>query len=81
MRIVVKPRNGLLHGNRRVEGDGSAEILLEGQENWEKADPIRGRNPDTRRRDEEGNVIRHGSYGRPDWGDLPARLKLRRRAA
>jgi hypothetical protein len=25
MRIVGKPRNGLLHGNRRVEGDGSAE--------------------------------------------------------
>lgn len=31
MRIVVKPRNGLLHGNRRVEGDGSAETFLEGR--------------------------------------------------
>ena len=31
MRIVGKPRNGLLHENRRVEGDGSAEALLEGR--------------------------------------------------
>lgn len=30
---------------------------------WDKADPIRGRNPDTWRRDEEGNIIRYASYG------------------
>jgi 5-methylcytosine-specific restriction endonuclease McrA len=30
---------------------------------WEKADPIRGRDEDVWRRDDEGNVIRHGSYG------------------
>ena len=30
---------------------------------WEKADEIRGRKPDVWRRDAEGNVIRHGSYG------------------
>ena len=30
---------------------------------WDKATPIRGRNPDTWRRDAEGNMIRYGSYG------------------
>jgi len=30
---------------------------------WERADTIRGRNPDTWRRDDEGNIIRWGSYG------------------
>jgi hypothetical protein len=30
---------------------------------WEKADEIRGRNAEVWRRDEEGNIIRHGSYG------------------
>lgn len=30
---------------------------------WEKAKPIRGRNPDAWRRDAEGNKIRKGSYG------------------
>ena len=33
------------------------------EDNWEKADPIRGRDPDVWRRDEEGNIIRWGSYG------------------
>ncbi len=33
------------------------------EDNWEKADTIRGRNPDVWRRDEEGNTIRWGSYG------------------
>jgi 5-methylcytosine-specific restriction endonuclease McrA len=33
------------------------------EDNWDKASPIRGKNPDTWRRDEEGNVIRWGSYG------------------
>jgi len=32
-------------------------------DNWEKAKEIRGRNSDTWRRDEEGNMIRYGSYG------------------
>ena len=30
---------------------------------WENAKPIRGKNPDSWRRDAAGNVIRHGSYG------------------
>ena len=30
---------------------------------WEKATPIRGRNPDVYRQDAEGNVIRKPSYG------------------
>lgn len=30
---------------------------------WEKADEIRGRDPDVWRKDSEGNYIRHGSYG------------------
>ena len=30
---------------------------------WEKAKPIRGKNPDAWRRDEEGNKIRRHSYG------------------
>jgi len=30
---------------------------------WEKGRPIRGRDEDVWRRDAEGNVIRHGSYG------------------
>jgi len=33
------------------------------EEMWDKANPIRGRNAETWRRDEEGNVIRFGSYG------------------
>lgn len=33
------------------------------EEMWDKAAPIRGKIPETWRRDEEGNVIRHGSYG------------------
>ena len=33
------------------------------EDNWEKADTIRGRNPDVWRRDEDGNTIRWGSYG------------------
>ncbi len=33
------------------------------EDNWDKASTIRGRDPDTWRRDEEGNVIRWGSYG------------------
>lgn len=32
-------------------------------DNWDKAKPIRGRNEETWRRDEEGNVIRRSSYG------------------
>ena len=36
---------------------------------WEKAKPIRGKNPDTWRRDAEGNKIRKGSYGtRGEYG-------------
>jgi 5-methylcytosine-specific restriction endonuclease McrA len=30
---------------------------------WEKAKPIKGRDPDVWRRDAEGNRIRHASYG------------------
>ncbi len=30
---------------------------------WEKAKPIRGKDPDVWRRDAEGNKIRYGSYG------------------
>jgi 5-methylcytosine-specific restriction endonuclease McrA len=30
---------------------------------WEKAKPIRGKDPDTWRKDDEGNTIRWGSYG------------------
>lgn len=30
---------------------------------WERTATIRGRDPNTWRRDEAGNVIRHGSYG------------------
>ena len=30
---------------------------------WDRAKSVRGRNPDAWRRDEEGNLIRHGSYG------------------
>ena len=30
---------------------------------WGKAKPIRGRNPDSWRKDKFGNKIRHGSYG------------------
>jgi len=30
---------------------------------WEKAKPIKGRDPDVWRRDPEGNRIRWGSYG------------------
>lgn len=30
---------------------------------WEKAKTVRGKNPDTWRRDSKGNVIRQGSYG------------------
>ena len=30
---------------------------------WGKGKPIRRRNPDTWRRDSEGNIIRKGSYG------------------
>lgn len=30
---------------------------------WEKAKPVRGKDPDVWRKDVEGNPIRHGSYG------------------
>ena len=30
---------------------------------WEKGKPIRGKTPDTWRKDAEGNTIRKGSYG------------------
>lgn len=30
---------------------------------WEKAKPIRGKNPDVWRRDPHGNKVRKGSYG------------------
>ena len=30
---------------------------------WDKAKPIRGKNPETWRRDDEGNKLRKGSYG------------------
>ena len=30
---------------------------------WDKATPIRGKNPEAWRKDPEGNVIRYGSYG------------------
>ena len=33
------------------------------EQTWEKGKPIRGKDPNTWRRDSEGNVIRHGSYG------------------
>jgi len=33
------------------------------EDTWEKGIPIRGRDPDVWRKDEEGNRIRHGSYG------------------
>jgi len=36
---------------------------------WEKGTSIRGRDPDTWRRDSEGNIIRWGSYGtQGDYG-------------
>ena len=30
---------------------------------WEKANPISGENPDSWRKDSQGNKIRHASYG------------------
>ena len=33
------------------------------EEIWEKAKPIRGKNPDVWRKDTYGNKIKHGSYG------------------
>ena len=30
---------------------------------WGKATPMRGKNPETWRKDAEGTTIRHGSYG------------------
>ena len=30
---------------------------------WEKTKPIRGRSSDTWRRDDQGNILRWGSYG------------------
>ena len=30
---------------------------------WEKAKPVRGKNPDSWRKDNHGNTIRKGSYG------------------
>ena len=30
---------------------------------WDKAKPIRGKNPDDRRKDAYGNEIRHASFG------------------
>ena len=30
---------------------------------WQEANPIRGKNPETWRKDDFGNKIRHGSYG------------------
>jgi len=30
---------------------------------WEKAEKVKGKNPDTWRRDSAGNLIRRGSYG------------------
>jgi hypothetical protein len=30
---------------------------------WERATPIRGKNPDAWRRDQRGNRIRYGSFG------------------
>ena len=35
----------------------------EKEQSWEKAKTIRGRNPDTWRRDKFGNILRQGSYG------------------
>jgi len=36
---------------------------------WDNANTIRGKNPDTWRRDEEGNKLRKGSYGtQGDYG-------------
>ena len=36
---------------------------------WDRAKPIRGKDPEVWRRDEEGNRIRHGSYGtQGDYG-------------
>jgi len=36
---------------------------------WDNASTIRGKNPDTWRRDEEGNKLRKGSYGtQGDYG-------------
>lgn len=31
---------------------------------WDKGHTIRGKNPETWRKDDEGNVIRKGSYGK-----------------
>ena len=33
------------------------------RQTWAKADPIRGKNPDSWGRDSMGNKIRYGSYG------------------
>lgn len=33
------------------------------EDTWDKAKPIRGKNPDAWRKDPEGNKIRKGSYG------------------
>ncbi|MBC8401510.1 MAG: HNH endonuclease [Candidatus Marinimicrobia bacterium] len=36
---------------------------------WDNAKKIRGRNPESWRRDTQGNIIRHGSYGtQGDYG-------------
>lgn len=36
---------------------------------WDKGTPIRGKSPDTWRKDSKGNVIRYGSYGtKGDYG-------------
>ncbi len=30
---------------------------------WDKGKPVRGKNPESWRRDDKGNLIRHGSFG------------------
>lgn len=47
----------------KADGDTLMVTKAEREAAWDRAAKMRGKNPDTWRRDELGNSMRHGSYG------------------
>lgn len=61
--LIKRKSANALHGVGQGERNENMVSKKDREAAWNRASKIRGKNPETWRRDELGNPMRHGSYG------------------
>ena len=57
------PARWLARSKAKSDGEAFMVTKKDREAAWDRATKVRGKNPETWRRDELGNQMRHGSYG------------------